>query len=267
MATVTVPELRRLAKLYRSSVDGAAERLADIIAEENDELPDLLGFPRPNLTRLLAAENAVELLVATIEGAPRVARDMKLRVLRAEARELGVLLAESAEHREDGTIALPLPVLDSLVTTWPGKGFLVLGERGSVDLGRLRALLRECRGLTSTAVVITELALVVAYTAPGARGLVRFVLQPIVHHVDAVVVPLAAPVHVGEPAVVEAIVVPTTSPSCAAPAPMLATSIASEPADLDPLPELPPPGGPRPPSRPWAARFFEVLTHAIGGVP
>jgi len=261
VAPVTVPELRGLAKLYRSGIEGAEESIARIIADSGDELPDVLGFPRPNLERLLDNPNAVELLVATIEGAPRVARDARNRLHREGARELAAIVAANAEPRDDGTVALPLMLVTQMLSLWPGTGLLVLGERGSVDLGRLRAVLRECRGLTSTSLVVTSDAVVVAYTTARSRGLLRLFLQPILRHVDALVVPIApAPVEVVAALAPSVVIAPTTVIEDAA--------AASSTVPVEPEPVFRPiPRPPIAPTRPWAMRILDGLAAALAGVP
>ena len=188
-SSLTPAGLRHLARLYRADVDGAGEMLSAIIDEQAHDLPDLLGFPLTNLERLRDHDNPVEVLVATIEGAPRVARELRDRIHFESAASQAVRLAQTAVHRPGGHIALDVALLGEVIGRYPGR-IVTFGERGSLGAGRLRAVLRLTRDLRATSVVVTAEHLVVMYEGDNNRGLIKLVLhEPIIDH-DTLVVPL-----------------------------------------------------------------------------
>lgn len=189
MATLTIAELRHLARLFREGVDGARDRLETIARERGEEIAELLRLPRENLSRLDEADDIAALVAATVEGALRVQRAAVLRVRRASARGLAETLCRVSERRDDGSILLHGPLLAELLALW-GAGWLVFGEWGSVGAPRLRAILRECRGVESNAVVLTRDSLFVFYEASRSRGVIRLHLQRVVLDGDALLVPI-----------------------------------------------------------------------------
>lgn len=204
MAALTLPELRLLARLFRQGVDGAAERLEVIARERGDELAALLRFPKGNLARVTDADDVAALVAATVEGAPRVRRDALQRSRRASARGLAETLCRISERREDGSIELHAPLLAEILLLW-GPGCVVFGELGSVSAPRLRAILRECRGVASRSVILTRDAVLVFYETSRSRGVIRLHLHRVVYDVDALPVPIeqvpTRPVDTSEPEV------------------------------------------------------------------
>lgn len=196
---VTLAELRGLARLHRAEVDGAERRLATIIEHDAALLPDLLGFPAANLAKLHEHDDPVGLLVSTIEGASRVARERRAREAREHARALASHLAETASYQPDGNIELVPSALRELLAAWPGRGALALGSRGCVDVGRLRAVVRECRRV-SPSIVVTNDMMLLTWRTSSSRGYIKLAMAPIAECEDALVVPLDvvadAPEHV-----------------------------------------------------------------------
>jgi hypothetical protein len=190
MATsMTAPQLRGLARLYRRRVDGAADVLASIIANNAHELPDVLGFPMQNLERLRDHENPVEVLVATIEAAPRVARDLRDKIWHETATAIAVRVAQTAQRRNGGHYGLDLELLGEALTRYPGR-IITFGTWGSCGSLRLRAILRETRGLRATSVVLTDTQVVVAYEGERCRGLIKLALHEPVVDEGALIVPI-----------------------------------------------------------------------------
>jgi hypothetical protein len=190
MATsMTTAQLRGLAKLYRQRVDGAERQLAMIIEHNAHELPELLGFPLKNLERLREHEDPVEVLVATIEGAQRIARELRDRLAYEDASMLAVRLAETAVRRRDGHYALDLDLLGVLLVRYPGR-VITFGTRGSCGSLRLRAILRELRDVRATSVVLTNDHIVIGYDGEGCRGMIRLKLHEVVVDDGTLVVPI-----------------------------------------------------------------------------
>ena len=190
MATSMTPaQLRGLARLYRRRVDGAADLLASIIANNAHDLPGVLGFPMQNLDRLRDHENPVEVLVATIEAAPRVARDLRDKIWHETATAIAVRLAQTAQRRTGGHYALDVELLGEMLTRYPGR-IITFGTRGSCGSLRLRAILRETRGLQATSVVLTDTQVVVAYEGERCRGLIKLALHEPVVDEQALIVPI-----------------------------------------------------------------------------
>ncbi len=189
MAPLTLSSLRHLARLYRAGVDGAEEELATIIEERAEELPSALGFPMKNLERLRAHENPVGILVATIEGAPRVARAVRDKIHFENAVVMAVRLAETAERRADGHHVLDVELLGEMLAIYPGR-VVTFGVRGSVGAGRLRTVVRNLRGMTSAAVTVMDEHVTVVYAGERMRGSVKLVLHaPVADH-ETLIVPL-----------------------------------------------------------------------------
>lgn len=198
-SSLTYGSLRGLARLYRNNVDGAAEMLSAIIDTHAHALPEILGFPLKNLERLREHEDPVEVLVATIEGAPRVARDIRDRLHFETAAAMAVRLAETAVHRPGGHHALDVALLGEMLARYPGR-IVTFGPRGSVGAGRLRAVVRELRNVLATSVVVTSAHVVIAYEGERARGLIKLVLhEPVVDDLT-LVVPLGVVTASTEPA-------------------------------------------------------------------
>lgn len=175
-SSLTYGSLRQLARLYRVGIDGAADALAMLVDEHANELPELLGFPMANLDRLRAHDDPVGVLVATIEGAPRVARGLRERIHYDGAAALALQLGETATPREGGHLALDVELLVQTLRFYPGR-VVTFGERGSLGSLRLRAVLRELRGVTATSVVVTREHVVVAYESTRSRGLIKLALS------------------------------------------------------------------------------------------
>lgn len=188
MGPLTYPALRQLARMHRAGIDGAGDELLHIARTRGPELADALRFPRANLERLAEAEDPVALIVATIEGAPRLRREAIQRSRRESASGLAKTLCSISERRDDDEIELHGPLLSELLLLW-GAGWVVFGERGSVNAPQLRAILRECRGLRSTAVVLGARELFVVYETERSRGIIRLHLQRVVYDADALHIP------------------------------------------------------------------------------
>jgi hypothetical protein len=188
--TLTVAQLRGTARLYRAGVDGAADELSRILAEHVEELPALLGFPAANLERLREHQDPAQLLAATIEALPRVARDSRSRAQREMARSIAIDLARSARIDEHGTVDLDIGDLQRLVLLWPATGLLAFDARGSVSVGLLRALLQRCARVTAISVLVATHHVVVAYETATSRGCVRLMLASVARHADVLLVPV-----------------------------------------------------------------------------
>ncbi|MFO0680533.1 MAG: hypothetical protein U0234_00715 [Sandaracinus sp.] len=214
--TLTVPDLRGLAKLYRRGVEGAREQLAAIIGERVAELPRLLGFPPANVTRLREHEDPVEVLVATIEGAPRVAREARMRAENERARALAAELGSTLVVDAEGTVDVDLSTIATIIELGDHR-HVSFGERGAVETRRLRALLRECRRVSACSALLRESTLDVVYETARSRGIVRLHLQPAGAGVDVVLVPVTERTRVALPEVVAPIVEATTAPIATAP--------------------------------------------------
>ncbi len=191
MAAVMLAELRGLARLYRDGVDGVRDQLADVIAVSGSELPDILGFPRANLERLHRNDDPVGVLVDTIEGAQRVAREARGQAQRASARELAAAAAESAQVRLDGDIEIDPALVTAACAAWPTGGDIVFSERGGIDVRRLRSLLKECRRLPIS-MLLTTTSLNIKWATPRSRGYFKLWLRPAAIDADNLMVPLAA---------------------------------------------------------------------------
>ncbi len=187
--TLTLSALRHLARLYRAGVEGAEDVLMEIIEERASELPDALGFPMQNLEHLRAHENPIEILVATIEGAPRVARAVRDEIYFESATMLALRLAQTAERRRDGHHVLDVALLTDMLGRYAGR-VITFGPRGSVGAGRLRALVRSLRERASVIVTVTSEHIVIVYRGEQMRGLVKLVLHPVVIDHEALIVPI-----------------------------------------------------------------------------
>lgn len=254
MAPLNLVELRTLARLYRHGVEGAKEHLERLARERGDELAELLRFPRANLHAALGDPDLAALVAATIEGSARLKRDALARSRRHSARGLAETLCDVSERRDDGSIALHGPLLSEILLLW-GAGCVVFGALGSVDAARLRAILRECRGVVSSAVILTHESLFVFYETARSRGVIRLALQRVVFDADALLVPIE---------LVPAVATPDV-PGAVEPMP--------HPVDT-PEPSADTLDGVRPDARrprprdPFALRLVEAaLTFALGGAP
>jgi hypothetical protein len=288
VAPLTLASLRHLARLHRTGVDGAEAQLAAIIEERADELPAALGFPMKNLERLRAHEDPVQILVATIEGAPRVARAMRDRHQFEAAVILAVRLAQTAERREDGHLGLDVALLGETLAAYPGR-VVTFGVRGSVGAGRLRAVVRNLRGMTSAAVTVTNEHVVVVYAGERMRGCLKLVLHPPVVDGEALIVPFDLDIAHEAPVVeqealrsLQARAVEHEPDNCVVEAPASAAFDARggavEPESTSATPEtvlgprrpsrMPLPSATRRPERRFALRFVEALASAVlGGGP
>jgi hypothetical protein len=208
--TVSLADLRGLARLYRGGVEGAHEQLCGVIEHSSDALPDVIGFPHANVERLRRSDDPVELLVVTIEAGLRGARENRNAAQKRAARDLAAALGQSSMC-EDGSVRLPVRWLRDLATTWPGSGMLVFGERGGVGIPGLRAFLRECRRIDDIHAVLTSDALILRYCMSRSRGQVRLGLHPVRDGDDVLAVALPA----STPAVdVEPVVTPVPQQPC-----------------------------------------------------
>jgi len=288
VAPLTRASLRHLARLHRAGVDGAEAQLAAIIEERADELPAALGFPMKNLERLRARENPLQILVATIEGAPRVARAMRDRHQVEAAVILAVRLAQTAERREDGHLVLDVALLGETLATYPGR-IVTFGARGSVGAGRLRAVVRNLRGMTSAAVTITNEHVVVVYAGERMRGCLKLALHPPVVDGEALIVPLDRDIAHEAPVVeqealqsLQARAMEHAPDNCVVEAPCSgayeARGAVAEQESTSATPEtvlgprrrsrMLPPSATRRPERRFALRFIEALASAVlGGGP
>lgn len=195
---LTLQRLRATARLYRAGVDGAHDELAAVIAEHADALPALLGFPTASLSRLFNEPNVVELLVSTIEAAPRVASETARRAAMETARRAGSEVTATSVVHDDGDVELGVVALYQALCRWPGGGVVVLGERGSLDLAHLRAVMRACTSVDAISVLVRADDVVVAYTTGNSRGVLRLLLMPIRPRADALVVELPSSLPVVE---------------------------------------------------------------------
>lgn len=241
--TLSLVELRRLARLYRDGVEGAGDQLADIIKESSEVLPDVVGFPRTNLERLRESSDPVELLVVTLEAGLRAAREDRGAALRRAARALAVELA-ACSMQEGETVRLPVRMLADVVTSWPGRGVLVFGEHGGVGVPGLRAFLRECRRIDEIDAELTPDALVIRYRTSTSRGRVRLDLHPAPETDDVVMVPL-----------------PTAAPRVEVEA---AEELVARPC---PSVRIPPKPASATPVARFAFRFIEAVAAVVAGAP
>jgi hypothetical protein len=260
VAPLSIGELRPLARMFRQGVEGAGESLELLARERGEELAELLRFPAENLRRAIDADNLAALVATTVEHAARLRRDTLGASRRASARALVAALRERSEPRPDGSIALDSLLLADILALW-GHGAVVFGERGRVGAARLRAILRECHGVTSSTVVLATDSLVVRYETPCSRGTIRLHLLPIVEDDDALHVPIDdGPMNIGAE-------VPATAPT---PVPEPGPIDTTEPPPLlaDDA-SAPPRARAQPRSRRGFVRWFveAALAAAIGGGP
>lgn len=82
----------------------------------------MLGFPRPNLDRVLDSGDLATLLAATIEGCFRLKREGLARSRRESARALAATLSEVSERRGDGSAALHGSLVAEIVALWGSGG-------------------------------------------------------------------------------------------------------------------------------------------------
>lgn len=176
MAALTQAALRHVAHLYRAHVDGAAEELEAILRLRAAELPCVLGFPANYLERLHTHPSPVELLVRTIEEAPRAARTTRDRAHLEAATKLATRLAQTAKVRPDGHHVLEAALLAETLAVFPGR-IVTFGELGSIGSGRLRAILRALRGVSDVTLVVTTGQVVIVYAGARMRGLIKLVLH------------------------------------------------------------------------------------------
>jgi hypothetical protein len=174
---VTIGELRTLAKLYRAGVEGAADRLMEIVRDERDHLPALLGFPPENVMRLLSDRDPLGLLVATIEGAPRVARALRARAENEKAQRLADVITGTLALDARGDCELPLADVVTLAQLGDHHR-IAFGMRGGVSTRRLRDLFATCRHVTACSAFLRERTLDIVYETRSSRGIVRLHLRP-----------------------------------------------------------------------------------------
>lgn len=206
MATMTLAELRHVARLFHQGVGGAREQLAAQIADHAEDLPSVVGFAPDQLERLAKSEDPVSLLVATLDRVPEVRRRSRARQQREAAVALATTLVDTACRDDQGAVHVDARLLAEIVARC-GSRAIRFGD-GAVETARLRALLRACRGLTDLDVAITHDRLVVRYASHGVRGTITLWLFPISPKVEALRVPLerVARADLVEEAVVEATV-------------------------------------------------------------
>lgn len=177
MEAVTIGELRTLAKLYRAGVEGAADRLSEIVRDDRDQLPELLGFPPENVMRLLSDRDPIGLLVATIEGAPRVARALRARAENERAQRLADVITGMLALDARGDCELPLADVVALAQLGDHHR-IAFGMRGGVSTRRLRDLFATCRHVTACSAFLRERTLDIVYETRSSRGIVRLHLVP-----------------------------------------------------------------------------------------
>jgi hypothetical protein len=285
MATLSVADLRGLARLHRAGVDGAAEQIEDVIARRGEELPGLLGLPPSSLRRLREHADPVGALVATIEAAPTVAREARGRAQRETARRLAAAVEQSAVVRPGGNIEIDAALVGASCTEWPGGGAIVFGDRGGMEIRRLRALLSECRRLPIS-MLLTATSLNIKWKTARGHGQFKLRLWPVGDGADALVVRLSvlntedAPATppgssiLGKGAQEGLNVVALTKAdsraighglSCADAAPGSIDVATTAPDTRFPVVEAPRPRIVRPsPTRAVVARFIEALAAAMG---
>jgi hypothetical protein len=158
-------------------------------------------------------------------------------------------------HHE-GVFALDIPLLGEALVATPAR-ILTFGDRGSVGVGKLRALLREIRSLETVGVVVTRDAVVLTYRGPTCRGSVRLHLHDPIVDEDVLLVPLGV---VRKPEAPPTM--PSTDSIITAP-----RSIRSElPPEEEPEPRIDRPPA-APPARPFLVILLEVARDLLGGSP
>jgi hypothetical protein len=196
-------------------------------------------------------------------------------------------VAESAVVRLDGDIELDASLVSAACAAWPAGGGIIFGDRGCVDVRRLRSLLKECRRLPIS-MLLTATSLNIKWEAPRSRGKFKFWLRPEATDADNLIVPLPAVPLVHAEIVAEAIprrALPgNRSPEAtfvsraAEPGPPSIEDASCRPHDapsgveIAPRPPLTPvcvveaprrPAAHRP-SRGFAVRFIEAIAAAMG---
>jgi hypothetical protein len=187
---LTLPRVRALVRLYRADVEGAAEQLQTLMQEQWDELHPLLQITPNDVVRMAEREDAVQTLARAVEDAAAGSSQSRSLVLRKAVRLAATALARNAVVRAGGVHHLPAKALRELLDLWRGSGDIAFGDRGVVDVIPLRALLRQCAGLDSTIITLTERELVIAYSTTRARGVIRLVLRARHDHDKVLVVPI-----------------------------------------------------------------------------
>ena len=277
MATaLTVQELRGAARLYRQGVEGAEHRLREILDTNLDDLPGLLNFPKENLDRLREHDDPVAVLVGTIEGAPKVLRDVKLRLENRRAAELAEQLGHSAVFDSAGNCELNLQLLAEIACLGDHR-HIVFGDRGGVSSRKLHQLFHEVRRVSGCSALLTDNSLCIIYMTERSRGIVRLHLQPVQPSADAVCVPLSGPPPEVALAAVEVVEVPMAHDTVSASTSILGVDSGAQeprapvhaPARAPTTPEraVEPPRGPavRSAKPRGIMRFIDALSAAVGG--
>ena len=190
--TLKLAHVRSLVRLYRADIEGAGEQLEKLLRERWDELPPLLGSNLQQLTRLLEHEDAARAFAGAIEQAPAASTASRSLPCRTAARAAALALAKATVIRDSNHHQLPIAALRAALELGRGNGDIAFGDRGAVDIARLRAVVRHCAGLDSVTVTLTHDQLILRYSTPRARGVIRLVLRDPGKHDKVLVVPIAS---------------------------------------------------------------------------
>lgn len=185
--SLTIAKLRVLARLYRENIEGAADELHELIAQRWDELPEVLRNSPESVARIRDNEAPLDALAKAIE------QRADCRNHRAEAARVAARVAASTlidDSHAGPRLAIPITPLRRILALWPGSGQLSFGERGGVDVGRLREFLRACP-TNPVLVVLHPRTLVVRYLTPSGFGRVRFALRSVQFGQSVLRVPLS----------------------------------------------------------------------------
>ncbi|MEY4510379.1 MAG: hypothetical protein RLZZ450_2501 [Pseudomonadota bacterium] len=175
-SVLALTKIRNMVRLYRAEIEGAAENLESVMRDQWDELHPLLRITPHDAARLVEREDAVQALARAVEEA--VAKSARARsiALGSTARRAALDLAKAASTHDGRTHQLPARALHEVLEAWRGSGDITFGNRGVVDIGRLRALARQCVGLESTIITLTDRYLVIACNTTCTRGVLRLLL-------------------------------------------------------------------------------------------
>lgn len=186
-------ELRALARLYRSGVDGAEDALVQLAVEHAELTGSLLGVDPRRLPTAKPERLARYVADALLTPVPRRA------VPNADLGEYVEALVDSVEHRGEGMLAVDAEALRRVAFASSAR-VLGVGERGGLTVPHLRAVLRALRRTTILGVLVTQRHVVFTYTGTSCRGMLRLVLHPVPPDEDVLAIPLdVAPAIQSEP--------------------------------------------------------------------
>ena len=188
MATLTLAHLRRLVRLQRQEVDGAAEQLDALIDTDAEALAALLDVPGADVDVLRESEHRVALLGQWIENAQRHHAEHRARLDRRLAERLAEELVAGPGY---GSEVVLDPVRLAELVGCRSYDWLLFDPDvpQGLERKRLLAILRSLQRTTSTDAVLWPHRLHLAYTTPHSRGRFNLAFQPIPLRAELLYVP------------------------------------------------------------------------------